>query len=286
MGHPSTAKNHPAQDINRRSSARLVLDWRSLHSPQWGKSQDRYCLAPSIRRNPPGDPSPASSGRPCVAGPPPCPGSAVCRWLVQQQGDDVDERDQLVLLKGTAAQGPGIHGCGTAVVEHGHGEVGCHRVEGLAAACDPPNAQDDHQHPGVGEQDEEQGQQQQAGHQEDVLLWGPGPAGQHQHGREVTEDVVDQAATAEGQLEDGRGEAQGRDTATRAAGGQQAPADVYGHELRVVERAADGQVAVEGHGSQQQALGAPQGHKEAHLGSAGGRGRRTPASMRGVSTSV
>lgn len=98
--------------------------------------------------------------------------------------------------------------------------------------------------------------------------------------------MVDQAAMAEGQLEDGRGEAQGQDTATRAAGSQQAPADVCGHELRVVERAADGQVAVEGHGSQQQALGAPQGHKEAHLGSAGGGDRRTPASMRGVSTSV
>ncbi|OBS78900.1 hypothetical protein A6R68_18703 [Neotoma lepida] len=65
----------------------------------------------------------------------------------------VDEGHQLIFLQGPAAQGSGVHGCGTAIVEHSHCEMGCHCVEGLAAASTIPHPQDDHQYPGVGQQD-------------------------------------------------------------------------------------------------------------------------------------
>ena len=86
-------------------------------------------------------------------------------------------------------------------------------------------------------------------------------AGQVEQRGDVTEEVVEDVGAAVGQAGDARclGHRDQQPTKPRSPG--QAQADLGPHEQRVVQRAADGRVAVTGHGGQEGTLGANEGDK-------------------------
>ncbi|KAB1271534.1 LINE-1 retrotransposable element ORF2 protein [Camelus dromedarius] len=194
---------------------------------------------------------------------------------VQHRGDDgVEHGDGLGQVQRALHRGPHMQEDGGAVPDEDHCEVGGAGGEGPAPTLgrgDPDDGDDD---VGVGDQRDEAGAQDDAegdakGRQ---LHWPPVAAGQHNPGRDVAEEVVDDAGATEGEAGDEGGwHCDGREAAQPGAQGK-VGREAGRHDAAVAQRQTDGQVAVVGHGRQQEVLGAAQREDEVHLCHTAGEG--------------
>ena len=175
----------------------------------------------------------------------------------------VDDRQQLVEVSGLDAAGAGIHEEGHRVEDAHHHQVGGAGGEGLAPGGGRRHAE--HRHPDgrVGGQGYQQRPTEGDDGQEEVHQLGQGNvgAGQVEQRGDVTEEVVEDVGAAVGQAGNARCLDHRDQQPTKPRSPGQAQADLGPHEQRVVQRAADGRVAVTGHGGQEGTLGANEGDK-------------------------
>ena len=141
--------------------------------------------------------------------------------------------------------------------------------EGPAAALCRADAHDGRadEHIGDGNEEEGHGQHEAAHGVEHGLVHADVRAGQPQDWGHVAKEVVDFAAVpTEGQGEDEDGELQGEEGGQAHGTAHHPDAELPGHDERVMQRVADGHVAVIGHDRQEEAVSAAQGDEEEHLG--------------------
>lgn len=93
-------------------------------------------------------------------------------------------------------------------------------------------------------------------------------AGQQEQGRICTVEVVDLQGATEGQVESQQCLRQPMKGARHIREGDQGDADVPGHPGAVMQRAADGHIAVQGHGSKEVKLSDHQHNEEETLSEA------------------
>ena len=194
---------------------------------------------------------------------------------IQHRGHHrVEEHHHLVLLGGGGGAGLHVGNQGHAVRHGDHGEVRGAGPEGFAAPPAGADPQDGGHDAGVGQRDQAAGRQKHhhAGRHYDRLVEGDVHAGQPDERQCLTGHVVQHMAPTGGQTHGDCGLHRRVRQAHEPGDGGQPFAELQPHDGRVAQGIADGHVAIIGHGSQKQELGAPQGEREEVLGTTSGGG--------------
>ena len=156
------------------------------------------------------------------------------------------------------------------VVQGDHQQVGGAGGEGPPPAHSRAHAQDAGHDAAVGRQREQEvhAREEHIRGDNDHVVDKGGAAGQQQHGRDLAEKVRDEVGAAEGQTQDQAREQGGVEQPHAPHEGRQRDADPPAHPGTVVQRPADGQVAVIGHGGEEQQLRAQRPGEEEELAEA------------------
>lgn len=159
-----------------------------------------------------------------------------------------------------------IHDSHTAEKQQEHGDVGGTGGKSFVSALSWGHPENHHDDPDVGEGDDQEGGQDF--HRMDGIHndhQGCIRAGQPQHRREVTEDLLDLVGTTERQGGDPRDLREDEEEATEAGSGCQLDTEFGRHDGWVTEGTADSYVPVDGHCCQDAAFCDTKRVEEVHL---------------------
>lgn len=136
------------------------------------------------------------------------------------------------------------------------------------------NEQNSSDYEGVRNDDDRERDQQSKQGRDEIHRLSKSPLGAREveQRADVTEEVVDEPGAAEGELGNEGDFEHSYEEAEQPGARGQLQAGPAAHGERVVQRGADGHVAVVGHGGQQDTLGAHQGNEKVQLGHAAAEG--------------
>ena len=132
--------------------------------------------------------------------------------------------------------------------------------------------QDGDKNTGIGHYDQWEGCQDKGYGDDKIAHFTPkgAGAGQTQHRKDVTQEVMDDVGTVEGQSKDEDGVSGAGDDAREVAGTHQTHTGSRVQQGAIMQRPADGSIAVIGHGSEQATFSDAKQWEEIHLGKAAG----------------
>ena len=194
---------------------------------------------------------------------------------VQHGGDEgVDHRHYLGPLWRVAGAGAQVDEAGASILEQNHSHVGGAGGEGFVPPFCRADLQDGGRDEdiGQGDQQEGEGKDSDANHEQRGLVDPGVHTGQSHDGQDITVEHANLLAAAEGEPQDEHGQLHGQDEPQHQGAQGQSGTQPPAHHEAVTQRVADGHEPVVGHDGQQDAVSAAQEDEEEHLGTAASQG--------------